>query len=203
MTGKSWIIGGLVLVGLGLTASGLPGRTVRWYTQVAGWEATVTADSLARVRQDSANAAMRRDLAAREARVGERERRDSATALALASRIAALPSTQGLPDTCRPALQARDSVIAAQEDLLSRKAMTIADLVDQVRGERALRLRLEIDTTNLAAEVRLAKTFVRIAPVRPSFWERLRPGVYAGYGLAGSPSGIQTGPAVLIGWKIQ
>lgn len=200
---KSWIAGGLVgLVLLGLFASGVPGRTVRWYRQVATWEATVTADSLRRVQDGVARDSITRVLAAREARVAQRERRDSATALALASQIAALHSTQDLPDTCQPAIAERDSVISVQQDLLGRKAMTIVDLIDQVKSERSLRLRLEIDTTNLRSELRMAKVVIRAAPVRPSFWERIRPGVYGGYGAAGDPAGVRTGPAILVGWKI-
>lgn len=204
MTRKSWIIGGaLGLLLLGSLASGIPQRTARWYTQVAGWEARVTADSLARIRQDSVFAATRRDVAAREARVAERERRDSAKALALASRIAALPSIRDLPDTCRPALAARDSVILDQSDRLLRKDSTIADLIGQVRDERSLRLGLEADTTEMAAEIHVAKTLMQAAPVRPSFWERLRPGIYAGLGVTGDATGVRTGPSVLVGWKIR
>ncbi len=200
---KSWLLGGaLGLLLLGSFAQGIPQRTVRWYRQVAAWEAGVTADSLRRAREDVARAALQRDIEAREARVGERERRDSATALALASRIAAFHRIRDLPDTCRPAVQERDSVIADQQILLGRKDETIADLVSKVRDERTLRLMLEVDTTNMRRDLRLAKAIIRDAPVRPSLWERLRPGVFAGYGAAGGASGVQTGPAVLIGWKI-
>ncbi|HET7111734.1 MAG TPA: hypothetical protein VFI41_12755 [Gemmatimonadales bacterium] len=204
MTNKTWIVGGaLGLLVLGSFAQGIPQRTVRWYTQVAAWEAAVTADSLARVRQDSADAVQKHDLAVREARVAERERRDSATALVLASRIAALPSSTTLPDTCQPAVRARDSVIQAQGEQLVRKDSTIVDLIGQVRGERSLRLRLEEDTTEMSRELREAKGLIRTAPVRISLWERLRPSIYAGFGAAGGPSGVQTGAAVLVGWKIR
>lgn len=199
---KTWIAGGLAVVLLGLFASGVPGRTVRWYRQVAAWEAGVTADSLRRAREDVARAALQRDIEAREARVGERERRDSATALALASRIAAFHRIRDLPDTCRPAVQERDKVIAEQAELLGRKDSTIADLIGQVRDQQRLRLMLEVDTTNMRRDLRLAKAIVHDAPVRPSLWDRVRPGVFTGYGAAGGPSGVQTGPAVLIGWKI-
>lgn len=182
-----WISLGVV-VSAGV-ATHAPGRVQHWLQARAAFERQVNVDAVTIASLTRSSALLQHQNDSLRAAAG---RVDTITRVLRAH----LTPATALPDTCRPALAARDSVIALQDSGLALRDSRLAnDSTVQARDLATVALlRRDLDS---------ARTLVATAPVTPTFWQKITPELRWGPAVLVAPDGsVHGGLAVVASFRL-